>query len=630
MMEKFAELDSSSKLYMASGALAVAAGSLLIAKAKKLPSTDVAHHFDWDEQTSHGGMLVGRVLREHGVDHIFTLCGGHISPILVGAKQEGIRVIDVRDEKNAAFAADSYARMTGNVGVAVVTAGPGVTNTVTAVKNSQLAQTPLIVMGGATADCLKGRGSLQDIDQISIMKSCVKHIKHISTVKEIVPALEEALYIARSGVPGPVFLEFPVDVLYPKHVLQELIDSKASSLSKTLVGKGILSYLKFYCWNIFKGLGNGIDIHFPLPPSIPIPSDRKINKLVRNIQNAERPLFIIGSQAMFDPTLGKDLQDAVLRLGIPTYLSSSSRGLLGKDPLRIRHQRRVALRECDLCILVGVQMDFRLDYGNAISNRAHLVTVNRCPVDLKKNRSPDLGILGDPAMFILELANKIDENTKENWIEWYDSLLQRDAVRNEEILAKRDLPVDKFVNPLYVVSEVEKILDEKSILIGDGGDFVGTTSYIVKPRGPSNWMDPGPFGTLGVGLGFAMAAKLAKPDHEVWVIFGDCSCAYSFLEFDTLRRHGIPVIAIIGNDACCTQIWRDQVRLLGDDVGCMLEFADYHEAAEGLGVKGFLIDSKEDVADVLAAAKEAYSEGYSVLINAKIGKTDFRDGSMSV
>jgi len=176
---------------------------------------------------------------------------------------------------------------------------------------------------------------------------------------------------------------------------------------------------------------------------------------------------------------------------------------------------------------------------------------------------------------------------------------------------------------------MDKFIGDNSILIGDGGDFVATASYIVRPRGPLTWLDPGVFGTLGVGAGFAMAAKLLNPNHEVWIIWGDGACGFSIIELDTLRRHNIPIIAVIGNDACWTQIHRDQVQTLHDDIGCVLEYTNYDQLAKSLGCEGIMIDNDDQIIPALTRAKELYAQGKSVVINAKIGKTEFRDGSLS-
>ena len=201
--------------------------------------------------------------------------------------------------------------------------------------------------------------------------------------------------------------------------------------------------------------------------------------------------------------------------------------------------------------------------------------------------------------------------------------------RDNEILAQAEMDTE-FVNPIKACTTINDVLDENSIIIADGGDFVGTASYVLRPRAPLSWLDPGAFGTLGVGGGFALGAKSAFPDKEVWIIYGDGACAFSLAEFDTFVRHKLPVIAIVGNDGSWQQIAREQVEMLGSDIGTNLNDTNYHQVAEGYGGKGFLVTEISQLRDVLLQAKSDAKRGIPVLINMRIGKTDFRKGSISV
>ena len=202
-------------------------------------------------------------------------------------------------------------------------------------------------------------------------------------------------------------------------------------------------------------------------------------------------------------------------------------------------------------VLAGVPCDFRLDYGNHIRGKSFFVSANLSPIDLKKNRRPNIGVLGDPGMFIRELSKRLTEQKR--WDGWKATLRERNKARDAEIQQMALQPLGKL-NPLHLCQEMEALSDQETILVADGGDFVGTASYIVQPSGPLSWLDPGPFGTLGVGAGFALGAKLARPDANVWIIYGDGSVGYTLSEFDTFVRHNIPVIALVGNDAGWTQI----------------------------------------------------------------------------
>ncbi len=572
----------------------------------------------------HGGDWVAEVLKAQGVEFIFTLSGGHIAPILVGAKERGIRVVDVRHEVNTVFAADAVARLTGVPGVAVVTAGPGVTNTLTAVKNAQMAQSPVIVLGGAAATAQQGRGALQDIEQLDLFKSVVKWSASVRRVKDITKTIEKAFHEALSGTPGPVFVELPIDTLYAKETTEPLYNIPPG---KTLVSKLISRYLKWHVKRLFADADNQ-KVSGKIKPDRPKATASQVKSVAEKLRQAKRPMFLIGAQAVLDVENADALADAVERMGVPVFLSSMARGLLGKDhPLHMRHKRRNALKEADFVMLAGVPVDFRLDYGNHIRYSSFYVSVNLSKTDLRKNRRPNIGVLADPSHFLRALAEQVEKQPV--WDDWYKTLRARHDARNADIAEQALQPV-KGINPLYLCQEMESLSDTETILVADGGDFVGTASYIVQPPGPLTWLDPGPFGTLGVGAGFALGAKLVRPDANVWIIYGDGSVGYSLMEFDTFTRHNTPVIALVGNDAGWTQIAREQVEILGDDVATVLEHTDYHNAAIGFGGTGLRVDDPELVPETLEQARDLAAGGQAVLVNAIIGKTDFRKGSISV
>ncbi|MBI2378225.1 MAG: thiamine pyrophosphate-binding protein [Deltaproteobacteria bacterium] len=573
-----------------------------------------------------GGSRVAEVLRAQGVELLFTLCGGHISPILVAAKRRGIRVVDTRHEVNAVFAADAVARMTGVPGVAAVTAGPGVANALTAIKNAQMAQSPIVLLGGATATMLRGRGSLQDIDQISMIAPHVKFHARPNTLREVVPALEEAFEHAKEGVPGPVFVELAVDLLYEEKTIREWYKNKTDKPNKTPAEHAMALYIRGHLGYLFFGSESPlIGPKKLVAPRAPSASD--VQKAVRMIADAKRPIALVGSQAMLHPNELKDLVDAIERIGAPVYLSGMARGLLGESHrLQMRHKRREALKESDVVILCGVPADFRLDYGSHLS-RADVIAVNLDEHDLTKNRRPELGVLADPHEFLTALARVVAKPIPlEGWLE---KLRARDAEREAEIDELAAEP-SELTNPLDVTRKLDRHLDKNSILIGDGGDFVATASYSLRPRAPLSWLDPGVFGTLGVGAGFALGAKLVNPSADVWILYGDGAVGFSITEMDTFVRHKVPVIAVVGNDGGWTQIERDQVVILGDDVGCRLNRTAYEKVAEGFGAKGVRIERPEEIEPGLQKALELSRAGDPVLVNVMLGKSEFRKGSISI
>ncbi|HUH03751.1 MAG TPA: thiamine pyrophosphate-binding protein, partial [Kofleriaceae bacterium] len=339
-----------------------------------------------------GGSIIGEVLAEHGVQFLFTLCGGHISPILVSAKQRGIKVVDVRHEVNAVFGADAVARMTGTTGVAAVTAGPGVTNTVTAVKNAQMAQSPLLIFGGATATVLKGRGSLQDIDQLSIMKPITKWATAIKTVAAIEPTVRKALELARSGVPGPVFVEVPVDLLYSEAIVREwYIKESGVEHAKGIGAKALELYLRGHLYRQFHAPHINLELPFAPVRNALRRVNGSIHEAAQVLRNAQKPVLVIGSQALVNVREAEQVADAVRALGIPTFLGGMARGLLGRESdIQFRHARSKALKEADAVVIAGFPFDFRLGYGRSINSKATLIAANLSAHDLRKNRKPDI------------------------------------------------------------------------------------------------------------------------------------------------------------------------------------------------------------------------------------------------
>ena len=581
-----------------------------------------------EEHRPNGGALVADKLLEHGVRRVFSLIGGHISPILVEAKARGIRVVDVRDEKNAAFAADATARLTGVPGVAVVTAGPGVTNTLTALQNAALAQAPLVLLGGAAATMLQGRGALQDIDQMAVVRPHVKWACKVTRVAALPAAIDRAFRVASSGVPGPVFVECPVDLLYGEELVRKWYRGASPQKPKNLQQAAMKWYLDRHVERVFAE-ADGLSA-FELPA---LPDWRPLGPLAeraaRLVEKAERPVLVVGSQATTRPEEVGEVAAAIADLGIPTYLAGMARGLLGPNAeVHVRHQRRRALKDADLVLLAGVPADFRLDYGRAIAAKAKLLSANLDVGILFKNRVPTLPVPGHPGRFLVRLAETLGERSGRHQT-WLDELRSRDGEREGAIDAMAKTPAPP-VNPLALCRAIDRHMSDNALIVADGGDFVATAAYTVRARGPLGWLDPGPFGTLGVGAGFALAAGLAHPGREVWLLYGDGAAGFSLVEMDTLVRHGVPVIAVIGNDAGWTQIERDQVEILHDDVGCRLAFTRYDQVAAGYGAEGFHLTRIEEADRIFEAAKATAARGKPVVINAEIGKTDFRKGSISM
>jgi len=574
----------------------------------------------------HGGDRVADVLHANGVPFIFTLCGGHISPILAAARARGIRIVDTRHEATAVFAADAVARLTGRPGVAAVTAGPGLTNTITALKNAQLAQSPVLLLGGAAPTALQGRGALQDIDQRALIAPHVKHVARVRKLRDLGPAVEDGLRHAMRGVPGPVFVECPVDLLYDEAVIRQWYADAAGK--GTAIGDRMLRwYLNRHAGKMFDGAANAATpavVRFEPPRA----RDGSIARAADALARSERPLIVIGSQALLLADQAAAIAAAVTRMQIPVYLSGMARGLLGPGhPLQMRHARRNALREADCVLLAGVPCDFRLDYGKHVRRSATLIAANRSAADARMNRRPTIAAIGDAGLTLVAIAGRLGDRAART--DWMATLRGRDDAREREIDAQAAATAE-HVNPIAFFRALDRAAGNASVFVADGGDFVATASYILRPRGPLAWLDPGAFGTLGVGAGFALGAQLVRPKDEVWLVWGDGASGYGLVEFDTFVRHGVPVIAVVGNDASWSQIAREQVKMLNDDVGTVLARSAYHTVIEGFGGVGLEIRTMGDVPAVLQMAREVARGGRPVLVNVWLDRTDFREGSISM
>jgi acetolactate synthase-1/2/3 large subunit len=538
----------------------------------------------------HGGRLVAQALRRHEIDVVFTLCGGHIQAIYDGCLDEGIRVIDTRHEQTAGFAADAYARVTGKPGVALVTAGPGVTNTVTALANAQRAGVPLICIGGAGPKTLCDMGSLQDLDSVRLMRPVSKWAVQIPEARRIKEYIDSAFRIARAGLPGPVYLELPLDLL---------MDMASDEEPRTR----------------------------PMPPARPSADPAAIAEAARLLREAERPCFIVGSQLHWSPRR-RILDEAVEHFQVPFYLNGMARGALHADhPSLFAQSRRHALKRADLVVVLGTPFDFRVDYGRSPTwnPSGKVVQVDLEPNELGRNRAVDLGIVSDSGLFLEQLMQQTEPERAPQWMEELRQLeTARRAAMQQEITATTNPP-----NPLFVCHELGKRLGKEDILIGDGGDFVATAAYTIPISWPQIWMDPGPLGTLGVGPGYAMAAALARPNARVVIVFGDGSFGLNAMEFEALARHKLKVVAVIGNDAAWTQIRRGQVQLYGEEraIATRLDYTRYDQVVQALGGKGFWV---ERVAELGPALDGAFAADVPSCVNVRIATSEFRKGAISV
>jgi len=463
------------------------------------------------------------------------------------------------------------------------------------------------------------------------MESITKWAVAIKKLNSIQPTVERALDLAQDGVPGPVFIEVPIDVLYPEEMVREMFMKESGVKDgKNLGSKALELYMRGHLYRQFHQ--PHVSIVPPLRESLPPKPSTKtphVDKVASLLRTAKRPALVIGSQALVNCRNAGPIADAVQALGVPTWLGGMARGLLGRaSDIQFRHKRTAALKEADVVIVAGFPFDFRLGYGRSISSRATLVAANLSSSEMRKNRRPEIPVHMHSGEFLRQLAAAVNGGLGP-WSDWFDTLRTRELERDEEINEQAKAPTD-LVNPLQLFQRIEEKMSDDAVLVVDGGDFVATASYILRPRQPLSWLDPGVFGTLGVGGGFAVGASLVRPGKEVWLIYGDGSCAYSLAEMDTCIRHGLAPIAVIGTDGAWSQIAREQVPMLGTDVGTVLKRTAYHEVGQGYGAVGLLLDDPSKIDATLDEAKALAASGKPVVINVHIAGTDFRKGSISV
>ncbi len=539
----------------------------------------------------HGGKLVAQALKRHGVTHVFTLCGGHIQAIYDGCLDEGIRVVDVRHEQTAGHAADGYARVTGRPGVCLVTAGPGITNAVTAVASAQRAGVPMLCIGGAGPKALCDMGSLQDMDSVTLMRPLCKWSVQVPEARRLKEYIDSAFRIAQAGVPGPVYLEMPLDLL-----MSWADDAEPDTAPMAR-------------------------------PPRPAGDPDSIARAAELLRAAERPSFVVGAQLRWSENR-EMLREFADRVEAPFFLNGMARGgLPAKHPGLFTRSRRLALAESDLVFMFGTPFDFRVDYGRppTWNPKAKVVQVDLDGAELGRNRAVTVGIHGDTGLVLRSLLDACGSKDASAWRATVRAAEDRAQAKiRAEIEAESEHP-----NPLRVCHELGRRLGPRDIVIGDGGDFVATAAYVIPIEWPQLWMDPGPLGTLGIGPGYAMAAALTRPDARTVLVYGDGSFGFHAAEFEAMARQGLPVVAVIGNDASWTQIRRGQVAMYGEGraVATSLAYTRYDKAVEALGGQGFWV---EQMADLGPALDAAFAAGVPACVNVKIGSSDFRKSAMSV
>ena len=530
----------------------------------------------------HGGRVVARALKAENVAYIFTLCGGHVMPIYDGCVDEGIRVIDVRHEQTAAHAADGWARVTGQPGVAVVTAGPGVTDAVTGVASAHRANVPMILIGGQGPRPFADMGSLQDMNHVELMRPITKWSVSVPEGRRLAEYVAMAFRIATSGLPGPVFLEMPIDQLF-----QTYDESRILFPTKYRTEAGIAG------------------------------DPRYVERAFELLRSAQRPVILVGSQLRWSKRR-EAYPRFVETFGIPVYVNGLGRGSLPPEhPYFFSQTRKDALRQADVVLIFGTPLDFRLGYGREthFNPAAKVIQVDLDGAEIGRNRPIEVGIVGDTGLVMEQLTELAEaEGYDKSLIKpWLDEIRKRETEKWDRM--RPELESDAVpINPLRACKEIADAVGRNVIAIGDGGDFVATAASILRIYEQGHWLDPGPLGTLGVGPGYAMAAKLAKPNHPVVIIYGDGSFGLNAMEFDTAVRHNLPFVCVINNDCAWGMIKHGQEICYGNDRVCGSELGTVHyeKMAEALGGYGEFVEKDEDI---VPAVKRALESGKPACIN---------------
>lgn len=514
-----------------------------------------------------GGHLVAKMLAAEGIRHVFTLSGLHVAPIYAGCVEEGIAIVDTRHEQAAAHAADAYARLTRGPGVAVVTAGPGVTDAVTGVANAFAANVPLLLLGGAAPTFNQSRGALQEMEQVDLFLRITKWADRVPS-PELVPAyFAKAFRTMLTGRPGPVFLELAWDVL-SNGVEDPVLPTRYRTLSR------------------------------------PAPDPAFLGLAVRAIAEAKHPAAIAGASIWWDDA-GAALRAFAEKAQVPVFLNGAARGALEPEhPCFFQHARKEALTEADVVLVVGTPLDFRLGYGDAFRPDARIIQIDSDPSEIGRNRGVEIGIHADSRLALEALERGLTGKADRG--EWLRSLREREY-RKVEKLAAHERDDATPIHHSRLAKELSDFANDGGrdpIFVADGGNYVAMAAKTIRLQRPGRWLDPGPLGCLGVGAPFAIAAKLLHPDKPIFVVQGDGSFGLNGFDFETAVRFGLPMVIVVGNDAAWGQIRLPQVALFGPDKspGTRLAPTRYDQVVEAFGGWGELVTEPSQIRPALERA----------------------------
>jgi acetolactate synthase-1/2/3 large subunit len=527
-------------------------------------------------QTFHGGRLIARRLKAHGVSRLFTLSGGHLFSIYDGCREERIEIVDVRHESTAAFAAEGWAKVTREPGVCALTAGPGVTNGISAMASAQANHSPMIVLGGRAPAMRWGQGSLQEIDHVPFVRPLTKLAATAGGTEEIPGLVDLAFHAALTAHGGPAFVDFPLDYVFMEAPEPDPAHKKATTEASPLSATGAA-----------------------------------IERAGELLRGAERPVIMAGTDLYWGHG-----EDALLALAetlrIPVFLNGLARGCVPADhELFFSRARSQALKAADVALVVGVPMDFRLGFGGAFGEETQIVVVDAVAPERPHPRAVAAECYGAPAATLADLCTAAGAKALSSG-QWVSELRAAETERREAERVEREDSREPL-HPMRLYSELGAVLERDAIVIGDGGDYVSYAGRVIDSYQPGCWLDPGPFGCLGTGPGYALAAKLARPDRQVLLLLGDGAFGFAGMEFDTLARHGVNVVGLMGNNGIWALEKHPMEFLYGYSVAAELRPGTrYDQVVEALGGHGELVERPQDVRPAL---EQAFAAGKPALVN---------------
>ncbi len=531
-----------------------------------------------EQKQPHGGLLAARRLKAHGVTKLFTLSGGHLFSLYDGCRSEGIDLVDFRHESAAAFAAEGWSKVTRTPGVCALTAGPGVTNGMSAIASAHKNNSPMLVLAGRAPQMLWGQGSLQEIDHVPFVRPLTRSAQTAFETAEIGELIDESLAAALHPPTGPAFLDLPLDVVF--------MEAEESGEPGELPSAADLE---------------------------PAPADA-IEEVAGLLAGAERPVIMAGTDLYWGHGEGA-LQELSEALGIPVFLNGLARGCLPADhPNFFSRARGAGLKGADVALVIGVPMDFRLGFGGSFGEETQVVQVDSYEPERDSPRALAGELYGGlpKTLSALRVAAVAGSASPSQTAAWRDSL--RDTETEKRAKEEGELNDDRApLHPLRIYKELREVLDRNAVVIGDGGDFVSYAGRVVETYEPGCWLDPGPFGCLGSGPGYAIAAKVARPERQVCLLLGDGAFGFSGMEFDTMVRHGLPVVAVVGNNGIWALEKHPMEFVYGYSVAADLRPGTrYDKVVEALGGHGELV---EKPAELRPALERAFASGKPACVN---------------